>query len=88
VGDFVAWRVWTADHRTLLLLVLLTVTGTAGFVTALLDGRWLDALVCLGLAVAGIAGFIAPLLFHRLWIQGWRPGGRHSATPRLPWRRP
>lgn len=88
IDDFVVWRLRTADHRSLALMGLLTVAGTGGVVTAMLDGRWLDALVCLGLAVAGVAAFVAPLWFHRWWIQGWKPGGRHSATPRVPWRKP
>ncbi len=88
IGQFVGWRLRTTDHRTLFLAAVLVVGGPVGAFSAGVGGRWLDVLICLGLTAAAIIIFVAPIWTHRLWIQGWKPGGRHSATPRLPWRRP
>lgn len=86
IGEFVVWRLRTSDHRTLFLLAILIVASPVGAVSSASAGRRGDVLWGLGLLTVGVAAFLAPLLFHRLWIQGWKPGGRHSAEPRLPWR--
>ncbi|WP_147543476.1 hypothetical protein [Aeromicrobium massiliense] len=66
----------------------LVITGPVGAFSAGTGGRWLDVLICLGLTALGVVLFLGPLWTHRWWIQGWKPGGRHSATPRVPWREP